>query len=79
MRYQTDSESEHVCELCGKEFHATALNAFWEWIDADRNPKGYWLPIYEHDELREDSPYGTTCKRCGEDFLDERFTAILGK
>lgn len=59
----------HVCELCGKEFHALACQDD-AWVNADGDVVGYRLPIHEDDELHEGAENGTTCWRCGHEFMD---------
>lgn len=69
VEWETDGNTR-VCELCGKEFHALACqdNA---WVDADGDVVGYTLPIHEDDPLNEGAFNGTTCWRCGHEFLGD--------
>lgn len=60
----------HVCELCGKEFHALSCPD-GEWVDADGDVVGYRLPIHEDDELNEGAENGTTCWRCGHEYMGD--------
>jgi len=59
-----------VCELCGKEFHSLVCQDD-AWVDADGDVVGYTLPIHEDDELElnEGALSGTTCWRCGHEWM----------
>ena len=59
-----------VCELCGKEFHALACQDD-DWVDADGDVVGYSLPIHEDDEHNEGALNGTTCWRCGHEYMGD--------
>lgn len=65
-----DTGNTRVCELCGKEFHALVCQDD-DWVDADGDVVGYTLPIHEDDPLHEGAQSGTTCWRCGHEFLDD--------
>ena len=60
----------HVCELCGKEFHALACQGD-DWVDADGDVVGYAMPIHEDDPRHEGAETGTVCWRCGHEYMDE--------
>lgn len=60
----------HVCELCGKEFHALACQDD-DWVDADGDVVGYVIPIHEDDPLHEGAESGTTCWRCGHEYMGD--------
>ena len=69
VEWETDGNFR-VCELCGKEFHALVCQDD-AWVDADGDVVGYTLPIHEDDELElnEGALSGTTCWRCGHEFM----------
>ena len=72
LREAVESEcggNTHVCELCGKEFHALSCLDD-DWVNADGDVVGYNLPIHEDDELHEGAENGTTCWRCGHEWMD---------
>ena len=75
LRQAIEWESDgnvRVCELCGKEFHALVCQDD-DWVDADGDVVGYRLPIHEDDELHEGAENGTTCWRCGHEFMGHTF------
>jgi len=63
-----DDGNFRVCELCGKEFHALVCQDD-AWVNADGDVVGYRLPIHEDDELHEGAENGTTCWRCGHEWM----------
>ena len=73
LREAVECESDgnfRVCELCGKEFHALACQDD-DWVDADGDVVGYNLPIHEDDPLHEGALSGTTCWRCGHEWMGD--------
>lgn len=73
LREAVESEcggNTHVCELCGKEFHALSCLDD-DWVDADGDVVGYRIPIHEDDPLHEGAENGTTCWRCGHEYMGD--------
>ncbi len=73
LREAVERESDgntHICELCGKEFHALECPDD-DWVDADGDVVGYTLPIHEDDERNEGAFNGTTCWRCGHEWMGD--------
>lgn len=73
LREAVDCEDDgnfRVCELCGKEFHALVCQDD-AWVDADGDVVGYNIPIHEDDPLHEGAENGTTCWRCGHEYMGD--------
>ena len=73
LRQAVEWESDgnvRVCELCGKEFHALVCQDD-AWVNADGDVVGYTLPIHEDDPLNEGAENGTTCWRCGHEWMGD--------
>ena len=72
IREAVESEcgGTHVCELCGQKFDALVCNN-GDWIDADWDIVGYRLPIHKDDPLHEGAANGTTCWRCGHEYMGD--------
>jgi len=73
LRQAVEWESDgnlRVCELCGKEFHSIACQDD-AWVDADGDVVGYMFPIHEDDERNVGALSGTTCWRCGHEWMGD--------
>ena len=60
----------HICELCGREFHAIACQDD-DWVDADGDVVGYAIPLHEDDPLHEGAENGTACWRCAHEYMGD--------